>query len=72
LTVKVTVRTAAQNKRMRLTWDDDTLVELGFTAKGSARSVVAVVHQKLPNRSAIDATKKTWAEHFDRLAQLLA
>ena len=72
LTAEVTVRTAAQNKRMRLTWDDDTLVELGFTAKGSAKSVVAVVHQKLPNKSAIDATKKTWAEHFDRLAQLLA
>jgi uncharacterized protein YndB with AHSA1/START domain len=72
LTVKVTVRTAAQNKRMRLTWDDDTLVELGFTAKGSAKSVVGVVHQKLPNKSAIDAIKKTWAEHFDRLAQLLA
>ena len=72
LQVEVTVRTAAQNKRMRLTWDDDTLVELGFTAKGSAKSVVAVVHQRLPNKSAIDAIKKTWAEHFDRLAQLLA
>ena len=72
LTVKVTVRTAAQNKRMRLTWDDDTLVELGFTSKGSAKSVVGVVHQKLPNKSAIDAIKKTWAGHFDRLAQLLA
>ena len=72
LKVKVTVRTAAQNKRMRLTWDDETLVELGFTAKGSAKSVVAVVHQRLPNKSAIDAIKKTWAEHFDRLAQLLA
>ena len=72
LQVKVTVRTAAQNKRMRLTWDDDTLVELGFTPKGSAKSVVALVHQKLPNKSAADAMKKTWAEHFDRLAQLLA
>jgi uncharacterized protein YndB with AHSA1/START domain len=72
LEVKVTVRAAAQNKRMRLTWDDDTLVELGFTAKGSAKSVVAVVHQKLPNKSAADAIKKTWAGHFDRLAQLLA
>lgn len=72
LKVKVTVRTAAQNKRMRLTWDDDTLVALDFMAKGSAKCVVAVVHQKLPNKSAADAIKKTWAEHFDRLAQLLA
>lgn len=72
LTVKVAVRTAAQNKRMRLTWEDDTLVELGFTAKGRAKSVVSVVHQKLPNTSAVNAIKKTWAEHLDRLAQLLA
>jgi uncharacterized protein YndB with AHSA1/START domain len=72
LQVKVTVRTAAQNKRMRLTWDDDTLVELGFTPKGSAKSIVALVHQKLPNKSAADAMKKTWTEHLDRLAELLA
>lgn len=66
------MRTAAQNKRMRLTWDDDTLVELNFTSKASARSVVALVHQKLPNKSAADAIKKTWTQHLDRLAELLA
>lgn len=72
LTVKVTVRTAALNKRMRLRWDDDTLVDVWFTAKGSAKSVVAVAHQKLPSKSAAEAIKKRWTEHFDRLAQLLA
>lgn len=72
LNVKVAVRAAAHNKRMRLTWDDDTRVEITFTAKGSAKSVVTVVHQKLPNKPAADAMKKTWAEHLDRLAQLLA
>jgi uncharacterized protein YndB with AHSA1/START domain len=72
LEVKVTVRTAAQNKRIRLTWDDDTLVELNFTSKASARSVVALVHQKLPNKSTADAMKKTWTQHLDRLAEHLA
>ena len=41
-------------------------------AKGSAKSVVALVHQKLPNKSAADAMKKTWTEHLDRLTELLA
>jgi len=72
LKVKVSVRTAAQNKTMRLTWDDNTLVALGFTAKAGTKSVVAVLHQKLPSKSAADAIKKTWAGHFDRLAQLLS
>jgi hypothetical protein len=72
LEVKVIVRTAAQNKRMRLTWEDDTHVEISFTPKGSAKSVVALVHQKLPNKSAADAIKKTWTQHLDRLAEVLA
>jgi uncharacterized protein YndB with AHSA1/START domain len=72
LKVKVSVRTAAQNKTLRLSWDDNTLVALGFTAKASTKSVVAVLHQKLPSKSAADAIKKRWAEHFDRLAQLLS
>lgn len=68
----ITVRSAAPLKRMRMTWDDDTVVQLGFMAKGPAKSAVAVQHQKLPNRSAADATKKAWAERFDRLGHLLS
>jgi hypothetical protein len=30
-----------------------------------------VVHQKLPNKPAVEAMKKTWAEHLDRLAERL-
>ena len=70
LPVKVTVRSATPPKRMRIIWDDETVVQLGFTPKGNAKSTVAVQHEKLPNRSAVDSMKKVWSEHFDRLVQL--
>ena len=40
LRVNVSVRTAVANTRMRLNWDDDTMVEVIFTAKGIGKSVV--------------------------------
>jgi len=57
---------------MRLTWEGGTTVQVGFLSKGAAKSSVAVAHQKLPHRSAADAMKKAWSEHFDRLSQLLS
>lgn len=72
LPVKVAVRSATPQKRMRMTWDDDTVAVLEFTSKGTAKSTVAVAHQKLANRAAADAMKKAWSGYFDRLGQLLS
>lgn len=72
LPLKITVRSATPRKYMRLTWDDGASVQVGFTSKGTGKSAVAVAHQKLPNRSAADAMKKVWSEHFDRLGQILS
>jgi uncharacterized protein YndB with AHSA1/START domain len=72
LPVKIAVRSANPQKRMRVTWDDDTVVVLEFTSKGRTKSAVAVGHQKLPDRSAADAMKKAWSGYFDRLGQLLS
>ena len=68
----VKVRSSAPLKRMVVTCDDNTVVQIGFLPKGAAKSAVAVQHQKLPDRSAVDATKKAWAERFDRLGALLS
>ncbi len=59
------MRNAIPRKYMRLTWDDGAPVQVGFTSKGAAKSAVAVAHQKLPDRSAADAMKRVWSEHFD-------
>jgi uncharacterized protein YndB with AHSA1/START domain len=72
LGVKIGVRTAAANRRMRVTWEDDTVVEIGFTAKGPGKSTVTVVHQKLPDRAAVETMRKAWAGHLDRLGELIA
>jgi uncharacterized protein YndB with AHSA1/START domain len=67
-----TVRSAALLKRMRVTCTDKTVVQVGFLAKGPGKTAVAVQHQKLPDRAAVDATKKAWAERFDKLADVLS
>jgi len=71
LPVKITVRTATPHKSMRIKWDDGTTVAIGFLPKGDGKSAVAVQHQGLPAKASIDETKKMWAEHFDRLGELL-
>ncbi len=72
LPVKITVRGATPHKYMRMTWNDGTPVQVGFLSKGSAKSAVAVAHQKLPDKAAAGAMKKAWSEHFDRLGELLS
>ena len=72
LPVQVTVRSATPHKYMRIRWSDDTPVQVGFTSKGSAKSAVALAHQKLPDRSAADAMKKAWSEHLDQLVRFLS
>lgn len=72
LPTKISVRSATPNKRMRMAWDDGTVVLVGFIPKSSAKSAVAVEHQGLADRSASEATKKAWSEAFDRLGELLS
>jgi hypothetical protein len=66
------VRTATTPKSLRLALGDGSIVAVGFTAKGSDRSVVAVEHAKLADRAAADRVRIEWAERFDALAQVLA
>jgi hypothetical protein len=69
--VGVVVRTARAPKSMRLQWPDDTLVVVGFTAKGAARSGVALAHTKLRERAACGEARTAWAERLDKLAASL-
>jgi hypothetical protein len=48
---------------------DGTIVAVGFTAKGQAKSAVAVAHTKLPDRSASDQVKKYWTDRLGALAE---
>ena len=69
--VKLKIRTATKPKSMRITWDDETSVEVGFYAKGDAKSSVAVAHVKLPSKADADQKKKFWGEKLEALVELL-
>lgn len=65
------MRKATKNKSMRITWEDGTSVELWFTAKGKAKSQVAVSHRKLPDNATAARLKEYWAERLAALADVL-
>lgn len=69
--VKLKVRTATEPKTMRITWEDETLVQLYFMAKGAAKSLVAVQHEKLPSKAAAVKMKAFWEERLTALGELL-
>jgi uncharacterized protein YndB with AHSA1/START domain len=68
----VRIRTATPPKSIRLGWPDGTIIAVGFTAKGPAKSSVALEHGKLPSREAAAEVKRTWAAWLTALANVLA
>lgn len=70
--VNATVRTATPPKWLRLQWPDGAIVAVGFTAKGPAKSAVALAHPKLPDKAAADRAREYWTERLDALAAALA
>jgi hypothetical protein len=67
----VRVRTATSPKSMRLDWND-SIVAVGFTPKGKAKSSVAVQHTKLPDRDTANRVKQYWSDRLDALGDVLA
>jgi hypothetical protein len=69
--VKPTVRTATAAKSMRMSWPDGSLVVVGFTAKGPAKSQVAIQHEKLPDQATAAKMKAYWGERLVMLGEVL-
>jgi uncharacterized protein YndB with AHSA1/START domain len=72
LPVRVAVRSSARPKRMRIEWDDKTVVQVGFLHKGRSKSAVAIQHQKLRDKAAASAMKTAWGQYFDELREVLS
>lgn len=68
----VTVRKATPNKSIRITWEDGTSVEAGFTSKERSKAQVQVQHRKLPSKEAANRMKQYWTERLDALVEVLA
>lgn len=70
--VDLTVRTAVREKSMRITWPDQTSVEVGFMRKAPGKSQVALTHSKLPGRDSAVRMQQYWAERLSALGNVLA
>ncbi len=64
---RTVVHTATENRSMRLTWPDGTVVAAWFTDKGPDRSSVSIPHGKLDSEARRQHEKDRWTEHFDAL-----
>jgi hypothetical protein len=62
--VALTIRTRTREKYLRITWPDQTSVQLGFSRKGVAKSQVQIQHGKLPDGAAAARMKRYWAERL--------
>ena len=67
---QVRVRASTRPKSIRLDIDGAT-VTVGFIAKGTGKSSVAVEQDRLPTREAAEGVKRFWAERFAELGEVL-
>jgi hypothetical protein len=65
-----TVRKATEPKSMRITWNDDTDLQVLFYAKGDTKSQVTVDHRKLPEAQ-IEPMRAYWKERLAALKELV-
>ena len=64
----MTLRTSRSGHTARFDWDDaSTRVNVSFEAKGPAKAMVAVAHERLPDPDEAETTKAAWRA---RLADL--
>jgi hypothetical protein len=68
----IRLRTAAPHKSARFDWKggSERLV-VGFTAKGDAKSTVAIEHSRFPDQDAAEREKPLWRDRLAALKRLL-
>ncbi|HYN16940.1 MAG TPA: hypothetical protein VEY96_02485, partial [Actinomycetes bacterium] len=68
----VELRSAQAGKSIRANWDDgSTRLVIGFSARGDAKSQVALVHQRVPDAATAEQLKAYWRERVAVLKQVL-
>jgi hypothetical protein len=65
------IRRATRERSIRAAWGDGTSVDIGFVAKGSAKSQVAIAHSNLASRADAAERKTFWSERLDVLMNML-
>jgi hypothetical protein len=67
----VTIRKATAGKSVRMTWSDETSVEVWLVATPAGKTSVQLTHRKLTSKADVDARKAFWAERLSALKSLL-
>lgn len=70
LDLKVTTSTAA--KSVRIAAADGTRVDINLYAKGDAKTVLQLQHERLAHASAVQSKKAYWSAALESLKQLLS
>jgi hypothetical protein len=66
------VRTARPPRSIRATWEGgSTRLVIAFTARGEARSQVALAHERIPDAATADKLKAWWRGRVAVLKQVL-
>jgi uncharacterized protein YndB with AHSA1/START domain len=66
-------RTSRPARSARFDWKDGTTrVNVGFTAKGTKKSQIALQHERLPSAKAAKQMRAFWRNHLEALSALLA
>jgi uncharacterized protein YndB with AHSA1/START domain len=68
--VNLTIRKATPGKSVRMTWDDDSSVEVWLTSKAGKTST-ALTHTKLTDKQDADRRKAYWNDKLGKLKELL-
>ncbi|MGH7908324.1 MAG: hypothetical protein ACRENW_00565 [Thermodesulfobacteriota bacterium] len=71
LKVKLVVRSETKNKSLRITWPDNTTVDVYFYGKGPGKSQVAVQHNKLASAKDVERVRARWKAALDRLSKTI-
>jgi hypothetical protein len=66
------LRTATRAKSARLHWPDGTIVVVGFTSKGAAKSSLSIQHTRLRDKAALERAKQYWSGRLAALGSMLA
>jgi len=56
---------------MRIRMPDGTVVDVGFITKGESKSIVSLLHSRLPDGAAVDKMKASWTERLDALPDVV-
>jgi hypothetical protein len=69
--VDLKIRTSRREKSMRITWPDETKVDVYFVSKGAKKSTVSVQHRELSRKSDVAKAKDYWSERFAALSEIV-